>query len=82
MVPASTKKYFDKEVKSYIYSLEGQVSKMCLPASDQKELSLHQKYLVLHVYIPLGQAWSMELGITDITNTKRRINLTNTQGKQ
>lgn len=36
MIPASIKKYFDKDVKSYIYSLEGQVSKMCLPANDHK----------------------------------------------
>ena len=36
MIPASIKKYFDKDVKSYIYSLEGQVAKMCMPASDTK----------------------------------------------
>lgn len=36
MIPASNKKYFDKDIKSYIYSLEGQNAKMVLPASDQK----------------------------------------------
>lgn len=36
MVPPSNKNYFDKDVKSYIYSLEGQNTKMVLPAADQK----------------------------------------------
>lgn len=36
IVPPSNKSYFDKEVKSFIYSLEGQSSKIILPASDQK----------------------------------------------
>ena len=34
--PSSTKKYFDKEVKSYLYSLHGQNSKIILPADDHK----------------------------------------------
>ncbi len=81
MVPASNKSYFDKEVKSYILEMEGQTNKMILPASDQRQLALHQKYLVLHIYIPIGSPWSMELGITDINGIKRRINFTTAQGK-
>ena len=80
--PSSNNKYFDKQVKSYIYTLNGQSSKICFPASDQRELALHQKYLVLHVNIPIGSSWSMELGITDVNGTKRRINVTTNQGKQ
>jgi len=33
------------------------------------------------VYLPVGTAWSMELGITDIDGGKRRINFTTLQGK-
>lgn len=79
--PPSNKQFFDKDVKSYIYALEGQNTKIILPASDQKELSLHQKYLVLHLFLPIGSPWSMELGITDINGIKRRINFTTVQGK-
>ena len=55
---------------------------MMLPGDDHKELALHQKYLVLHLNIPIGENWSIEIGITDINNFKRRINLTTTPGKQ
>lgn len=34
--PPSNKKYYDKQIKSYVLSLESQNSKMNLPASDQK----------------------------------------------
>lgn len=61
--------------------MEGQNAKIVLPAVDQKELSLHQKFLVLHIFLPVGTPWSMELGITDINGIKRRINFTTVQGK-
>ena len=51
---SNMKKYFDKEVKNYLYGIFGQTSKIILPADDHKELALHQKYLVLHLYVPLG----------------------------
>ncbi len=55
---------------------------MSLPADDSKLLSLHQRFLVLHVFVPLGFAWSVELAMSDISGIKRRINITTTQGKQ
>jgi hypothetical protein len=81
VIPASNKKYYDKQYKSYLLPIEQQNSKICLPANDQKELSLHQRYLVLHIFIPVGCPWSMELGITDINGIRRRIYLTTMQGK-
>lgn len=57
--PPSNKKYFDKELKSYIYSLEQQNAKLCLPGADNLELGLNQKYLVLHIHILLGQPWTL-----------------------
>ena len=55
---------------------------MSLPADEFKLLSLHQRFLVLHVFVPLGFTWSVELAMTDINGIKRRINITTTQGKQ
>jgi hypothetical protein len=58
-VPNCPARYFDKDVKSYLYLLQGQNAKMSLPAEDSKLLSLHQRFLVLHVFVPLGFAWSV-----------------------
>lgn len=55
---------------------------MTLPAEDTKILALHQRYLVLHIFITIGYPWSLELGMTDISGIKRRVNITTAQGKQ
>jgi hypothetical protein len=34
VIPASNKKYYDKQIKNYVLSLEQQNSKITLPASD------------------------------------------------
>jgi hypothetical protein len=73
---------FDKEAKSYLHNLQSSNSRINLPASDNKTLSLHQQYLVLHIFIPIGFHWWIELAISDITGVRRRINLTTVPGKQ
>lgn len=69
------KKIFDKDVKSYVYVLEGEstTTKMSLPKDERQSLFLIQKYLVLQILVPLGHSFSFELGITDLGNNKRRI---------
>lgn len=62
--------------------LENQNTRMMLPADDSKMLALHQRYFVLHIFIPVGFSWAVELTLTDINGIKRRINITTTQGKQ
>ena len=75
-------KTFDKEAKCYLFNLLGQHSKVTLPADDSKHLSLNQRYLVVQMYVPVGFSWWCELGLSDLDNTRHRINLTTTYGKQ
>uniref|UniRef100_A0A8P0N9V1 CFAP20 domain containing n=1 Tax=Canis lupus familiaris TaxID=9615 RepID=A0A8P0N9V1_CANLF len=68
---------FDKEVKSFVFVLEGssQTNKIQLPRENKQILGLIQRFLVLQIYIPLGQDFSTELLITDLGNIKRRLYL-------
>eukprot|EP00058_Branchiostoma_floridae_P021174 XP_002606664.1 hypothetical protein BRAFLDRAFT_72565 [Branchiostoma floridae] len=78
---SSIQKVFDKDVKSYVYTLEGgsTTTKMHIPKDSKQSLFLVQRYLVFQIYIPLGQDFSVELGITDLSNNKRRILLSTCQ---
>lgn len=62
--------------------IQNQNMRMNLPADDSKLLSLHQRYLVLHIFIPIGFSWSLEFTMSDLNGIKRRVNITTTQGKQ
>ncbi|KAM9593187.1 protein CFAP20DC isoform 8-T9 [Trichechus inunguis] len=68
---------FDKEVKSFVFVLEGssQTNKIQLPKENKQILGLIQRFLVLQIYVPLGQDFSTELLITDLGNIKRRLYL-------
>ncbi|XP_045145923.1 protein CFAP20DC isoform X2 [Echinops telfairi] len=70
-------KEFDKEVKSFVFVLEGssQTNKIQLPKENKQILGLIQRFLVLQIYVPLGQDFSAELLITDLRNIKRRLYL-------
>ena len=74
---AAIRKVYDKDVKSYVYYLEGEptTTKITLPKDDKLSLSLIQRYLVLQLYVPLGHSFSLEFGISDVHNSKRRISL-------
>ncbi|XP_055503555.1 protein CFAP20DC-like [Leucoraja erinacea] len=73
----TVQKVFDKEVKSYVYILEGscQRNKMQLPKDSKHSLGLIQRFLVLQLCVPVGQDFSTELLITDLGNIKRRLYL-------
>lgn len=75
--PSVIWKEFDKEVKSFVFVLEGssQTNKIQLPKETKQILGLIQRFLVLQIYIPLGQDFSTELLITDLGNIKRRLYL-------
>ena len=68
-------KVYDKDVKSFVYILEGETTttKMSLPKDEKQSLGLLQRFLVLQLYVPLGHSFSLEFGITDSGNNKRRI---------
>ncbi|GCB66323.1 hypothetical protein scyTo_0014980 [Scyliorhinus torazame] len=59
----AVQKVFDKEVKSYVYILEGssQRNKMQLPKDSKQTLGLIQRFLVLQLCVPVGQDFSTEL---------------------
>ncbi|XP_006892254.1 PREDICTED: uncharacterized protein C3orf67 homolog [Elephantulus edwardii] len=75
--PSVIWKEFDKEVRSFVFVLEGssQTNKIQLPKESKQILGLIQRFLVLQIYIPLGQDFSTELLITDLGNIKRRLYL-------
>ncbi|XP_067230417.1 uncharacterized protein C3orf67 homolog isoform X1 [Chanodichthys erythropterus] len=73
----SITKVFDKEVKGFVYSLEGssQTHKMQLPKDSKMALGLIQKFLILQVNVPLGKDFSTEFLVTDEEHLKRRLYL-------
>ncbi len=77
----SARRFFDKELKSFLVELEGYGAKLCFPRDDSKELGLMQNYLVLQLYVEMDQAWTIELALTDTSKTKRRVMLSNVPGK-
>jgi hypothetical protein len=58
-------KVYETAVKGYIYTLTGAASKLLLP-KDERKSSLHflQQFLVLQIYVPAGQHFALELGVS------------------
>ncbi|KAM3621825.1 uncharacterized protein V6R79_016501 [Siganus canaliculatus] len=75
--PSSIRKEYDKEVKGFVYCLEGssQTVKMQMPENGKMSLGLLQRFLVLQVNIPSSRDFSVELVITDLEHLKRRLHL-------
>ncbi|KFQ84859.1 Uncharacterized protein C3orf67, partial [Phoenicopterus ruber ruber] len=75
--PSAIWKEYDKEVKGFVFVLEGssQINKMQLPKETRQTLGLIQQFLTLQILVPLGQDFSTELLITDLGNIKRRLYL-------
>ncbi|KAM4653730.1 protein CFAP20DC isoform 2-T4 [Amazona ochrocephala] len=75
--PSAIWKEFDKEIKGFVFVLEGnsQVNKMQLPKETRQTLGLIQRFLTLQIFVPLGRDFSTELLITDLGNIKRRLYL-------
>jgi len=60
---------FDKNLKGFIFHLTGNASmRLC-----NSPAGLVQPILVLQVFLPQGKPFSVELGITDVTKTRRRL---------
>ena len=71
-------KLFDPSLKCYEMILStGNLSKMLIPKvrknSKIKTLSLFQGYIVFQIYLFTSKQFSIELAISDTTNTKRRF---------
>jgi hypothetical protein len=68
-------KEYDKDVKSYVYVLEGEptTTKIQFPKEDKHGLFLTQKFLVFQLFLPTGRPFSFEIAVTDHGQNKRRI---------
>ncbi|XP_041350052.1 protein CFAP20DC-like isoform X2 [Gigantopelta aegis] len=81
MPSSGCKKVYDKEVKGYIYVLEGTsaTTKIHLPKDSRTSCTLVQHFLILQINIFIGKEFSVELGVSDLGNNKRRILLSTSQ---
>jgi hypothetical protein len=64
---------YDKEVKSYVYELEGTSARMQLPQTDRQALGLSQPFLAIQLKIPAQKGFAMEVALLDATRKRRRI---------
>uniref|UniRef100_A0A1I8HJ28 DUF667 domain-containing protein n=1 Tax=Macrostomum lignano TaxID=282301 RepID=A0A1I8HJ28_9PLAT len=72
---SSIRKVFDKELHTYVYSLEGSPStcKMTLPSDKRKPLSIVHGFLCLQVFLAQNAEFSFELIVTDSGGNRRRL---------
>ncbi|XP_070707199.1 protein CFAP20DC [Pempheris klunzingeri] len=75
--PSAIHKEYNKEVKGFVYCLEGSspTVKMQMPDNGKMSLGLLQRFLVLQVNIPQCKDFSTELIITDLDHLKRRLHI-------
>ena len=66
-------KFYEKTVKGYVILIDSHNTKLQIPGSDKLTLSLVQPFLVLQIFILPTQPFTLEIAITDISNSKRRI---------
>ncbi|KAJ8301141.1 hypothetical protein KUTeg_020128 [Tegillarca granosa] len=81
-ISGGIKRMYDKEVKSYVYSLEGTpaTTRMQLPKdSSRHSLTLVQRFLIFQISVAKGQDFSIEIGVTDLGNNKRRLLFSSSQ---
>ncbi|XP_078802860.1 protein CFAP20DC isoform X3 [Oryzias latipes] len=75
--PAAVHKEYNKEVKGFVYCLDGSshTVKMQIPQDGKMSLGLFQRFLVLQVNVPIDRDFSIELVITDSDHQKRRLHI-------
>ena len=71
-VAGKPKKLYDKEVKSFIFDLDG-MTKMQVPKDERGSLALTQGFLALQVKIPPSKGFAVEIALMDTTRKRRRI---------
>jgi hypothetical protein len=72
-ISKSNWKVYDRNVKGNIILLDTHTAKLSIPASEKQSLSITQPFLVLQIFIVNNQPFSLELVLTDVSSTKRRI---------
>ncbi|XP_032404320.1 protein CFAP20DC [Xiphophorus hellerii] len=73
--PSAIHKEYNKEVKGFVYCLEGSshTVKMQMPKNAKMSLGLIQRFLIIQVNISERHDFSTELVITDLQHLKRRL---------
>ena len=70
-------KEFESHSKSYIYSLQfGGVSGFSIPINEKHSLQINNSSLLFQFILFNNKSFSIEIGIKDKSDTKRRFNLT------
>mmetsp|Transcript_27420 Transcript_27420/g.89748 ORF Transcript_27420/g.89748 Transcript_27420/m.89748 type:complete len:1115 (+) Transcript_27420:85-3429(+) len=70
----AVKRVYDKSAKGNVYNIAGGPgTKMSLPKDERKSMVLLQPFLVLQFMVPIGSSISFELGISDMSSTRRRL---------
>lgn len=75
-VGSGIKREYEKDVKGFLYCLEGSTTttKLQLPKAN-----LVQRYLVFQLFVPRGKEFSFEIGIIDQRKNKRRLMFSSAQ---
>ena len=67
-------KDYDLDIKTYVHTLnEGGLSKMQLPSNNKESLTLMQSYIVFQMHLLSNKAFTIEIAVTDTSNTKHRL---------
>ena len=67
-------KDYDLDIKTYVHTLnEGGLSKMQLPSNNKESLTLMQSYIVFQMHLLSNKAFTIEIAVTDSSNTKHRL---------
>ena len=70
-------KEFESHTKSYIYSLQfAGVSMLSIPINEKHSLQINNSCLLFQFILFNNKSFSIEIGIRDKTDTKRRFNIT------
>ncbi|GIM07055.1 hypothetical protein Vretimale_11292 [Volvox reticuliferus] len=65
-------KVYDKALKGYVFVSTG-ACRMALPKDDRSTLGLMQPHLLLQLEVGVGTPFSVEVGLSDASATRRRI---------
>ncbi|KAJ3223186.1 hypothetical protein HK099_001437 [Clydaea vesicula] len=68
----SIKRLYEKDAKGYCYN-SSKTGKFTFPKDEKQSAYLINQFLILQVFIPLGEHVLIELSITDLNNNKRRF---------
>ncbi|GIL53022.1 hypothetical protein Vafri_8735, partial [Volvox africanus] len=65
-------KVYDKALKGYVFVSSG-ACRMVLPKDDRSTLGLVQPHLLLQLEVGVGTPFSVEVGLSDASATRRRV---------